>query len=153
MCVPISIPSTMVTNTAMLQERAGMLGNTHHQSKPGHVQKLLKTPSHRDIDLQQFKQKLLDIPPPTITTTSTDPEQLPDKLESMWHTIRDTAVTCRKSIVDAVQRPHWDHTRPQWARILDTKDPKTIWKSLNWKGTFDDIEENQPSENLFKKSL
>ena len=39
LCVNISIPSAMITNINMLQERVGMLGNTHHQSKPGHKQK------------------------------------------------------------------------------------------------------------------
>ena len=41
-------------------------------------------------------------------------------------------------------------TRPRWAGILDSQDPKSIWKSLNWKGTFDNVEENQPPDNVFK---
>ena len=45
---------------------------------------------------------------------------------------------------------NWDTTRPRWARILDSRDPKLIWKSLNWKGTFDDVKGTQPPDNIFK---
>ena len=43
-----------------------------------------------------------------------------------------------------------DQSRPHWARILENRDPKIIWKSLNWKGTFDNVEETHPSDDSFK---
>ena len=85
------------------------------------------------------------------TTEAAIQDQLHVNLESMWNTIKVTAATCRKTSADAVHRnSNFEYIRPRWAKILDSKDPKLIWKALNWKGTFDDISENQPSENLFK---
>ena len=46
LCVTVSIPSSVITNVAMLQERASMLGRTYHEIMPCSVQKLKKTPSH-----------------------------------------------------------------------------------------------------------
>ena len=61
----------------------------------------------------------------------------------------DVAKHCSRAEVGAVHTPS-DQSRPIWARILETRDPKYIWKSLNWKGSFDNREETQPSENIFK---
>ena len=41
-------------------------------------------------------------------------------------------------------------TKPRWERILKTQDLKTIWKSLNWRGTFDNLEGSTPPDNEFK---
>ena len=147
LCVTISIPSTCVTNIAMLQERAGMLAQSHYQSKD--LQTLCKTTSYRNIDLQQFTRMLQDRAPPPIAPVITSPEQLPDALEAGWCTIKDTVARCRKT--DGTNATLWDQTRPRWEQILETNDPKYIWKSLNWKGTFDSTVETQPSDNVFKE--
>ena len=34
---------------------------------------------------------------------------------------------------------------------MESKDLKSIWKSLNWRGTFDDPTDTQPSDNTFKE--
>ena len=143
LCVTIDIPSASITNIDILRERAGMLGQTHHQIKD--MNTLRKTSSYRNTDLNQLTRMLEDIPPPTITSQ----DQLPNTVESGCCTIMDTAALCIKTDVGATQA-RWDPTQPRWARILEAKDPKSIWKSVNWKGTFDSTEETQPSENIFK---
>ena len=143
LCVSIAIPSTLITNVEMLLERAVLLGHTHHQPKV--MTTLKKTPSYRNTDLNQLTRILQEMPPPTITTH----DQLPNVVESGCCTIMDVAARCIKTDVGSVHTP-WDQTRPRWARILETRDPKYIWKSLNWKGSFDNREETQPSENIFK---
>ena len=47
--------------------------------------------------------------------------------------------------------PNLDATCPRWARIITNKDPKLIWKSVNWKGTFDESCETQPPDSTFKQ--
>ena len=90
-------------------------------------------------------------PPPTVAPVIDSPELVDKLLETGWCTLKTTATRCRKTVSPAdTQVTSWDHTRPRYAQILETGDPKLIWKSINWKGTFDNTIESEPSDNVFK---
>ena len=138
--VTIAIPTATATNIDMLLKRSQMLGQTHINTIDR--QKLMQTPSYRNIDLEQLTRTLQNIEPPIVD----NPEILPEVIETGFTTILDTAHTCRNTTPIS----SWDQSKPRWARILESKDPKTIWKSVNWRGTFDNATETQPSDNAFK---
>merc|ERR1712237_161357 len=50
----------------------------------------------------------------------------------------------------AARQPQWDAAQPRWERILATNDPKTIWRSVDWKGQPSSERENKPSDEEFK---
>ena len=81
--------------------------------------------------------------PPVITGE----EHLQSNVEEGCAIIMNAAKECNSPQDITV----WDETKPRWARIMDGKDPKLIWKSVNWKGTLNSINENQPTEGEFKE--
>ncbi|KAK4322164.1 hypothetical protein Pmani_007075 [Petrolisthes manimaculis] len=48
------------------------------------------------------------------------------------------------------QSNEWDMSEPMWKRILDSDDPKLIWKSINWKGGITQENEKKPEDDQFK---
>ena len=145
LCVTIAIPTATITNIQLLLKRSAMLGQLHEQSKATHT--LRKSSSFKSTNLHNFTRLLQDIVPPTISPDIASPEQVSDLVETGCRAIMDTADSCTEY---DVTQGRWDQTRPRWARILERNDPKIIWKSLNWKGTFDDVKETQPTDNAFK---
>ena len=90
---------------------------------------------------------LNDSPPPIINSY----DEIHDVVQAGCRTIMDAASQCSRPPNDLSVVPNWDVTHPRWARILNSKDPKLIWKSVNWKGTFDNTYESQPSDSSFKQ--
>ena len=110
--VTVPIPSATVTNIDILIKRSEMLGQTHiHRND---TQKLTKTPSHRNIDLEQLTRTLQSLVPPIID----NPVELPDVVDAGFCTIMDTALTCRTDTPNT----NWDETRPRWALILESQE-------------------------------
>ena len=138
--VTVAIPSATVTNIDILIKRSELLGQTHTHTHD--KQKLTKTPSYRTIVLEQLTRTLQNIEPPIIDNSA----DLPEVVDAGFCTIMDTALTCRSDTPNT----NWDETRPRWALILESQDLKSIWKSLNWRGTFDNATESQPPDSAFK---
>ena len=122
-----------------------MLGQHSEQVK--HIQKMKKSRSHKFTDLQNLTAVLQDVAPPAILSNLTSGDQLSEIVEAGCNVIMDSANRCRDS---GVLQPQWDQSRPRWAQILESQDSKTIWKSLNWKGTFENLKGTQPSDSIFK---
>ena len=122
-----------------------MLGQHTEQDKS--MCKIKKSLSYKHINLQNLATILQDMEPPVIPAAVTCVEQLSGIVETGCSVIVDSAAKCKK--FDASQ-PQWDQTRPRWAQILDSQDMKTIWRSLNWRGTFDHPDDSQPSDSAFK---
>ena len=122
-----------------------MLSQHTEKNKP--MQKMKKSQSHKCTNLQNFTTLLQDVVPPVIPSVVTSVDQLSGIVETGCNVVIESAARCKKT--DASQ-PTWDQTRPRWAQILECQDLKTIWKSLNWKGTFDNPESSQPSDSEFK---
>lgn len=147
LCATLAIPSATVTSIGSLMRRSAMLGQHTEQIKPMPMHKMKKSQSYKCTDLQNLTAVLQDVVPPVIPPVVTSADQLSGILEAGCNVIMDSATRCRDS---GVLQPQWDQSRPRWAQILDTQDSKTIWKSLNWKGTFENLEGTQPSDNAFK---
>ena len=86
---------------------------------------------------------LRDTPPPALINQ----DDLQHAVEEGCDIIMDAATQCNTPQIDV----EWNEAKPRWARILDYNDPKVIWRSLNWRGTFDNKVENQPPESMFKE--
>ena len=146
LCVTITIPSATITNIELLTKRSAMLGQCYEPPKVAKT--LRKSTSFRSTNFHNVTRSLQDIVPPIIPPVIATHAQVSDLVEAGCAVIMDTADRCIQA--DVIQPSHWDQSRPRWARILERNDPKVIWKSLNWKGSFDDIEKTQPSDSVFK---
>ena len=138
--VTVAILTATITNIDMLMKRSEMLGQVYTQANDN--QNLKQTPSHRKLNLEQLTRTLQEIEPPTINNH----EDVEHAVDAGFCTINNAALSCRTDTPNTI----WDQTRPRWARILESQDLKSIWKSLNWRGTFDDPAESQPPDNAFK---
>ena len=144
LCVSIELPTATLTNIETLAKRASMLGHTDYHAKEAF--KLKKSIPHKSLNLQQLNSVLQRTPPPDLNNH----EDVQDAVNTGCNTIMDAASDCTRFSEDPPDRPTWDARYPRWARILGTQDHKLIWKSINWKGTFDSVGESQPSDTIIK---
>ncbi|KAK4327795.1 hypothetical protein Pmani_001743 [Petrolisthes manimaculis] len=69
-------------------------------------------------------------------------------IKTSYETINRVAKMCPNP--ESGRRNEWDMSEPRWKQILDSEDPKLIWKSINWKGGITQENEKKPEDDQFK---
>ena len=145
LCVTLDIPSANVSSIDDLIRRSAALGKHTQHLNPRQIMK--KSLSYRSTNLNNLQGLLQDQMPPVIPPVVTSAQELSGIVDSACDVIIDSVARCKET---NNLHPQWDQTKPRWERLLESQDLKTIWKSLNWRGTFDNKEGPTPSDDEFK---
>lgn len=135
--------STTLSPVELLQ-RSSALGQMYEVTLQ---QKLPKSVNYRSIDAEGLANALQEIAPPVFEVESAAMDV--DKVVTEGcRTIMDTAATF--TLPHSDMQHEWDETHPRWKNLLDSKDSKLIWKSINWKGGVEQERVNPPKDEQFK---
>jgi len=139
--------STLVAqDQSELLERSSLLGS--YPVPVSHIPGKCKKPiPYRRIDKTIFAAKLEDISPPTLNQ-----EDLQESLSSFDEILYKTASESRKE--DDLIYSTYDKQNSRWKRILESDDVKSLWRGINWKGEFREIQSKErPSELVFQEHM
>ena len=138
--IALQIKPSHVTAKSLL-ERASQLGMSIQRTK-SQVKMPIKM---HNIDVQAFSQKVPN--PDDLWRLPREPDILSDAVADLLY---NTAKLCKKRHIVATHQSHTDATS-RWTRILNSKDSRQLWQSINWKGDFDTPPDltMQPSDDEF----
>ncbi|MPC59118.1 hypothetical protein E2C01_053133 [Portunus trituberculatus] len=144
LCVTMDVDTRTTVTQGQLLQRAAALGNSHHEMKERHG--LLKSVCYKDVNVEGLMTALQEVAPPEISA---------DEDVDVNAMLREGCRVVLEAAVNHATRRHtachaWDEGHPRWRRLLDTKDSKLIWKSVNWKGDIVNDCVEMPSEQQFK---
>ena len=100
------------------------------------------------IDSEKFVENMPT--PDDLWEVSGDQELLCGKIADL---IYDTAAKCRKKIDIQNDNTGCFNATTRWNKILNLKDSRKLWNSINWNGVFETIPDvlNQPTDDAFCK--
>ena len=142
LCVTMDIKRTNLIAPFLLN-RAKYLGQSYITPQHKH-NKLQKTESSRNVDLNNFKSYMTEHQPPALTE-----DDLDSALNTSLKVICEGAKNAKKDITNSGESA-WDQSQPRWKNLLERNDSGTIWKAINWKGKISDNNTTQPSDEEFK---
>ena len=145
LCISLDLNKGSLTNAEDLLHRSADLGKPYLSNEP--AVKFQRSLKHTEVDKQRLATILQETPPPQLPEDHADVD-LESATRQACDAVSAAAQRCR--LPRAARQPQWDAAQPRWERILATKDPKIIWRSVGWKGQPLSNEENQPSDSEFK---
>ena len=145
LCVSLDMAGVDLTDVEDLRRRSAELGMPYAVTEP--PIKLSRSPKHTEVDKERLAALLQDTPPPQLPEDHADVD-LESATREACDAVSAAAQRCR--LPRAARQPQWDAAQPRWERILATKDPKIIWRSVGWKGKPIEDTSDQPSESEFK---
>ena len=124
-------------------ERAMNLGKSETRSVST-PKRMPKTPTYRKVNLTTFKNFMSNHPPP-------DPEanNIVNALDTSFQIILKGANESKVNGPD-IEINTWEQSNHRWKNLMESKDPKTIWGAINWKGDIDKRSTNCPDDEHFK---
>ena len=105
--------------------------------------KLLRTQTCRETNVDNFKDYMSAHPPPVLTG-----DNIESAISTSFQTMRNGAKDSKQQ-TNINENNTWETSHPRWKRLMDSDDPRSIWKAINWKG---DVEEDtmKPDDSQFK---
>ena len=81
-------------------------------------------------------------PPPVLTV-----DNIESAINTSFQIMSNGAKESKKNT--SLNENMWESSHPRWKRLMDSDDPRSIWKAINWKGN---VEEDaiKPDDNQFK---
>ena len=138
-------PMQLVENNELL-ERSSLLGS--YPCTNLHTRGLCKKPiPYRRIDKERFTLQLQTTPPPELNENN-----IAESLDSFENIIYNTSKENQKN--DAIVYSTYDKQNTRWKRILEANDSKALWRGIDWKGEFREVENKErPSEVVFQEHM
>ena len=132
-------------NTQLL-ERAMTLGS-YPCNQP--QRRLCKKPvPYRFIDKEPFTLGMQEIPPPTVSI-----QNITESLARFDDIVYNMSKENRKANDEIMYSSH-DKQNTRWKRILQADDTKSLWRGINWKGEFREVQsKDRPSELAFQEHI
>lgn len=81
---------------------------------------------YETIDVSLFTQNIIDVPVPDLPVSINNIDQC---VGIISNTLYELAGKCRRPDVK-----QWNQEEERWIRLINTRDSKLIWKSINWNG-------------------
>ena len=147
LCVKLRTDTKEAPSPHVLLQRASSLGQHYcaHQAE----RRMQKSMPYKEVDMDRLIRTLQAVAPPTMEMVS-DAASMEEVIMEGCRTVTEAAAShTRQDSLDPGHR--WDQTHPRWKRLLDTNDPKLIWKSINWKGNFESDALTTPNDDQFKE--
>ncbi|MPC23502.1 hypothetical protein E2C01_016552 [Portunus trituberculatus] len=133
-----------------MNSRAGHFRTLVRTSAPPYLrttkrgaEKLTKSVNYRSIDDDGLTNVLQELAPPDFAVDSVTVD-VDKAVTEGFRTIMDTAATFTLPLSE--MQHEWDETCPRWKNLLNSKDSKPVWKSINWKGGVEQERTNQPKD-------
>ena len=144
--VSFNFSSLKLLENNKLLERSSHLGS--YPSTDLHTRGLCKKPiPYRRIDKEKFTMQLHEIPPPEL-----DVNNIQESLNLFEETIYKTSRENQKN--DAIVYSTHDKQNTRWKRILEADDTKALWRGIDWKGEFREVDSKErPSEVVFQEHM
>ena len=96
------------------------------------------------IDRAKARETLRNCQPPVL-----DDSDLDATVEAVNHTLYACAQTSLATVPNTPQE--MTTARLRWISLLESDDPKTLWKAINWNGSIDTERQDAPSDEAFKR--
>lgn len=128
---PVSLTLTTSTTNGVppeqLIQRAEALGTSQYfrPALPNH--RMRKSIGHKEVDKEMFTRFMQNVSPP-MSNDENDPNVL---VSGGCDAIMNIGEKCVKEV--PATGSQWDRTQPRWARIMQEKDSRLLWKSIKWK--------------------
>ena len=151
---PVSVVFEFPTNIptpAAIQERAQAFGRAEPAqiSKRHPMQK--KAIRKQAVDRENFVEAMSRIQPPHLLNTAEEAAQA--MCDIMYKAANDSKVPPPPPPAEQEDAPTETH---RWQRIIESKDPKALWKAINWKGEVSisgRAEDEKPTDEAFKEHM
>jgi hypothetical protein len=133
--------ANMKKSLTEVAKRAADLGAQHLPRQGDQT----KGPALHRVDEEAFKRIINRTPAPVIDETMIDIDA----------SVIDLNSTLNAAARQAKKRPQrtetWGTQQERWERLIQTRDPRRIWRAIGWNGQLQDGIDETPSDDRFKE--